>query len=319
MAQWGARGAGGATTDETAANLREALRIRLTIMRDHVHGFVSAEDIDRRDKYSEIEELLGDMRNASASLPPDAEAHVRSEVEQMQELLEELNTGIKGSERREVERRLHELLDQTQADLRGEKALPKDYCGSCYGAHPDPTHCCNTCNDVKHAYASRKWGVPDLASVEQCVRDSRRRMNRIEDGEGCNVYGTMLVARVSGSFHVAPASGARASRAGGRLPLAPVVELKDVAHFNVTHHIRRFSFGVDFPGQENPLDNLWTHSPSGAAVARYFLKVVPTTYEFLDATEVQSHQFSVTQYFKSLDITSAMLPSCGPRPPLAHT
>ncbi len=46
---------------------------------------------------------------------------------------------------------------------------------------------------------------------------------------------------------------------------------------------------------------MWTHSPSGAAVARYFLKVVPTTYEFLSGKVVHTNQFSVTQYFKPID------------------
>ena len=45
-----------------------------------------------------------------------------------------------------------------------------------------------------------------------------------------------------------------------------------------------------FPGQTNPLDAAATHSPSGAAISRYFLKVVPTTYEFLSG-EVSSHSY----------------------------
>ena len=41
----------------------------------------------------------------------------------------------------------------------------------------------------------------------------------------------------------------------------------------MSHHIRRLSFGTDFPGQTNPLDAASTYSPSGAAISRYFLKV----------------------------------------------
>ena len=74
----------------------------------------------------------------------------------------------------------------------------------------------------------------------------------------------------------------------------------DVDHFNVTHQIKRFSFGTDFPGQTNPLDKVWTHSPSGAGVSSYFLKVVPTQYEFLSGEVVRTNQFSVTQYYKAL-------------------
>ena len=48
-----------------------------------------------------------------------------------------------------------------------------------------------------------------------------------------------------------------------------------MGHFNVSHQIRRLSFGTDYPGQTNPLDAAFTHSPSGAAISRYFLKVTP--------------------------------------------
>ena len=41
---------------KTEANLQEALRIRLSILQDNVAGFVSSDDIDRRDKYTSIEE-----------------------------------------------------------------------------------------------------------------------------------------------------------------------------------------------------------------------------------------------------------------------
>ena len=78
----------------------------------------------------------------------------------------------------------------------------------------------------------------------------------------------------------------------------------------MTHRIGRLSFGTDFPGQHNPLDGVWQHSPSGAAVSRYFLKVVPTTYEFVGGSAVHTNQFSVTQYFKALsgDTSQSMVP-----------
>merc|ERR1719472_356777 len=108
----------------------------------------------------------------------------------------------------------------------------------------------------------------------------------------------MQVARVTGTFSIAPVS---------RLPSAHMLRQRglaasQVAAFNVTHQIKRLSFGTDFPGQHNPLDGVWQHSPAGAAVSRYFLKVVPTTYEFLGGQSVHTNQFSVTQYFKALGL-----------------
>ena len=115
----------------------------------------------------------------------------------------------------------------------------------------------------------------------------------------------MEVARVTGTLNIAPTSLRLAGGAQGGRSVGG-----DMGHFNVTHHIKRLSFGTDFPGQQNPLDDVWTYSPGGAAVSRYFLKVVPTTYEFLNGQLVHTNQFSVTQYFKPLDLsaTRAMMP-----------
>ena len=118
----------------------------------------------------------------------------------------------------------------------------------------------------------------------------------------------MEVARVTGSFNIAPTSKVR--QGANPLRMMQGISHADMAHFNVSHHIKRLSFGTDFPGQQNPLDGVWTHSPGGAAVSRYFLKVIPTTYEFLNGHTVHTNQFSTTQYFKALDLTSttAMMP-----------
>jgi len=182
--------------------------------------------------------------------------------------------------------------------------LPADYCGSCYGASLDPSRCCNTCDDIRAVYRERRWGLPDERNFEPCQREARLRHSKMEEGEGCNLFGTMEVARVTGSLNIAPTSLRPLGAAQGQHAGA------DVAHFNVTHHIKRLSFGTDFPGQTNPLDDVWTYSPGGAAVSRYFLKVVPTTYQFLNGQTVHTNQFSVTQYFKPLDLsaTRAMTP-----------
>ena len=206
-----------------------------------------------------------------------------------------------------MEQLLDEELQSLRADLRGQEVLPSSYCGSCYGAAADPSRCCNTCDDIRAEYRERRWGFPDANSFEQCRREARLRHSRIDDGEGCNLFGTMEVARVTGTLNIAPTSmrlpGASTGQWAGAAPA-------EMGHFNVTHHIKRLSFGTDFPGQQNPLDDVWTYSPGGAAVSRYFLKVVPTTYEFLDGQTVHTNQFSVTQYFKALDLSAsrAMMP-----------
>jgi len=289
------------TSAATAANLREALKIRLTILSDNVHGFISAADIDRRDRYSSMQELLNDVANQSALLPTAVAAHVNETLAQLADSLGSLNRGVSGPKRREIERKFDEQMRTLQAELRGEEAVASDYCGSCYGASPDPNKCCNTCAELKEAYAQRRWGFPEPTNFEQCRREARQRSTKLIEGEGCSIFGTMHVARVTGTFSVSPVS---------RLPSAKLqrqaaLPSGAVSAFNVTHHIKRLSFGTDFPGQRNPLDGVVQSSPSGAAVSRYFLKVVPTTYEFLGGASVHTNQFSVTQYFKSLNSESS--------------
>jgi len=291
----------GPTEEKTAANLREALRIRLSILQDNVAGFVTAADIDRRDKYASVEQILGDVLNVSESLTGGMGTHLNESVRAVMADLSELSEGARGTRRAEIETKLSSHLAMLQADLRGEEVTPEGYCGSCYGASLDVTACCNSCDDLRAAYRQRKWGFPGEASFDQCRREKQRRAQRREEGEGCNVYGTMQVARVTGSFHIAPASKATGSTLG-MLLVPHRVQPDEVGHFNVSHQIKRLSFGTDYPGQTNPLDAAFTHSPSGAAISRYFLKVVPTTYEFLSGEVVHTNQFSVTSYFKPIDI-----------------
>uniref|UniRef100_A0A7S2GMN4 Endoplasmic reticulum vesicle transporter C-terminal domain-containing protein n=1 Tax=Haptolina brevifila TaxID=156173 RepID=A0A7S2GMN4_9EUKA len=291
----------------TTTNLREALRIRLSILNDNVQGFVSAKDIDRRDRYTDMEELLSDVSNASSLLPAATAEHVHENLAHLTEALAQLNSGLTGMARREAEAKFNKKLDELQAELRGEDVMPADYCGSCYGSSLDPKRCCNTCDDIRASYSERRWGFPDPSTFEQCRRDARRRSAKLQEGEGCNIYGTMEVARVTGSFTVAPVSRLPSARLQRNMELS----VDQVSAFNVTHQIKRLSFGTDFPGQHNPLDDVWTHSPAGAAVSRYFLKVVPTTYEFIGGKSVHTNQFSVTKYFKSLSSSegaSSMMP-----------
>lgn len=289
------------SSNTTATNLKEALRIRLTILNDNVQGFISAADIDRRDRYASVEEMLRDVANATELLPSEQAKHVNQSLQLVADSLRILTSGVGGAARRDAELSFERQLIALQAELRGGDSLPDNYCGSCYGADPDPKKCCNTCDELRRAYAARRWGFPDASTFEQCRRDAKARAATLQDGEGCSIYGTMEVARVTGSFTIAPVSKASSAK------LQRIADLSSVhaSAFNVTHQIKRLSFGTDFPGQHNPLDDVWQHSPAGSAVSRYFLKVVPTTYEFIGGRSVHTNQFSVTQYFKSLSAESA--------------
>ena len=41
-------------------------------------------------------------------------------------------------------------------------------CGSCYGAHEDAAACCNSCAEVREAYKTKHWSLPDPQTIKQC-------------------------------------------------------------------------------------------------------------------------------------------------------
>jgi hypothetical protein len=59
-----------------------------------------------------------------------------------------------------------ELFSSFTVEVSNAKALqPKESCGNCYGAAPTGV-CCNTCEDVRMAYARLGWSM-DYGQVEQ--------------------------------------------------------------------------------------------------------------------------------------------------------
>lgn len=42
-----------------------------------------------------------------------------------------------------------------------------DYCGSCYGGLEPEGGCCNSCEDVRQAYANKGWSFGDPDGIEQ--------------------------------------------------------------------------------------------------------------------------------------------------------
>ncbi|KAH9611460.1 hypothetical protein KSS87_009110 [Heliosperma pusillum] len=197
------------------------------------------------------------------------------------------------------------------------------YCGSCYGAEETDDHCCNTCEDVREAYTKKGWAISNPDIIDQvssscyihrstesadgcnhmasdvqlyvsCKREGFLQKIKEEEGEGCNIYGSLEVNKVAGNFHFAPGKSFHQS---GFIVHDLLAFQKD--SFNISHKINRLTFGDYYPGVVNPLDGVeWTHStPNG--MYQYFLKVVPTVYTDLSGHAIQSNQFSVTEHFKS--------------------
>ena len=108
-------------------------------------------------------------------------------------------------------------------------------------------------------HRKKNWKF-DPRGVEQCkdgatFSDAEKRAL----SEGCQIYGTLEVNRVGGSFHIAPGKSFSINH----------VHVHDVqpfssGDFNVTHRIRHLSFGPKVDGQGNPLDGVIAVADKGA-------------------------------------------------------
>jgi len=167
---------------------------------------------------------------------------------------------------------------------------------SCYGAAPDP---CDTCDQILEAYRKKGWAArPD--EYEQCEREGYNQRMQEQAGEGCKLYGFLEVNKVAGNFHIAPGKSFQQHHMHVH-DLQPFKNMK----FNLSHTIHRLSFGLEFPGVINPLDNTVRQSEKTHGMYQYFLKVVPTEYRSLSGELVNTNQFSVTEHFKSVGADGA--------------
>jgi len=178
-----------------------------------------------------------------------------------------------------------------------EAPLPTDYCGSCFGSEPYPGYCCNTCDQVQENYRKKGWAFSNPDSIEQCVREGFSEKLQAQSGEGCQVYGYLLVNKVAGNFHFAPGKSFQQHHMHVH-DLQPFKNLK----FNLSHTVNRLSFGKEFPGIVNPLDGVIKadEREDTPGMYQYFVKVVPTIYESLGENILNTNQFSVTEHFKPL-------------------
>lgn len=59
------------------------------------------------------------------------------------------------------------------------------------------SRCCNTCDDVKRAYKLKNWDFHSM-DIDQCKnQSSQNEMHEKAFKEGCQIFGTLLVNRVS--------------------------------------------------------------------------------------------------------------------------
>ncbi|KAI0136383.1 endoplasmic reticulum vesicle transporter-domain-containing protein [Xylariales sp. AK1849] len=184
--------------------------------------------------------------------------------------------------------------------------LDPEYCGPCYGAQA-PTNgikagCCNTCDEVREAYAQSSWAFGRGEGVEQCLREHYAEKLDEQRQEGCRIEGNLRVNKVVGNFHFAPGR----SFSNGNMH---VHDLKNywespVAH-SFEHTIHQMRFGPQLPEDIakksaknspwtnhhlNPLDDIKQTTDDPNFNFMYFVKIVPTSYLPLSWKNIASNQ-----------------------------
>lgn len=237
------------------------------------------------------------------------------------------------------------VIDVTSLSLhsKDESAdhLDPNYCGGCFGA-PAPTTaakpgCCNTCDEVREAYAQVSWAFGKGEGIEQCSREHYGEKLDEQRHEGCRIEGDIRVNKVIGNFHFAPGR----SFSNGNMHVHDLKNYWDspVRH-SFEHEIHQLRFGPQLPEDVsrkhaksspwtnhhiNPLDQVKQTTDDPNFNFMYFVKVVPTAYLPLSWSSssgsghqavdedfwlgslghgtdgsMETHQYSVTSHKRSL-------------------
>jgi len=141
--------------------------------------------------------------------------------------------------------------------------------------------------------------------VEAAVKDIKTHPKDIlhldmDDDEGCNLAGTIKVAKLPGMLHFGIGDTMQFGGivVGGQL-FNPFQQMQQR---NVTHIVHSLIFGDPYPGIVNPLDGLRGKATNLMAGAfKYYAKVVRTVYEPLKGPAIISAQYSSTQYYSEAD------------------
>ncbi|KAJ6942143.1 endoplasmic reticulum-Golgi intermediate compartment protein 3-like isoform X2 [Populus alba x Populus x berolinensis] len=180
----------------------------------------------------------------------------------------------------------------------GRLGHDEEYCGSCFGGEMSDDDCCNTCEEVREAYRRKGWAMTNMDLIDQCKREGFIQMIKDEEGEGCNINGSLEVNRVAGSFHFAPWKSFHQTN----FLIQDLLDLQKDS-YNISHRINRLAFGDNFPGVVNPLAGIQLMHDTPNGVQQFFIKVVPTIYTDIRGRTVHSNQYSVTEHFKKSELT----------------
>eukprot|EP00928_Gymnodinium_smaydae_P001727 TRINITY_DN10619_c0_g1_i1.p1 TRINITY_DN10619_c0_g1~~TRINITY_DN10619_c0_g1_i1.p1 ORF type:complete len:406 (-),score=77.04 TRINITY_DN10619_c0_g1_i1:131-1348(-) len=173
-------------------------------------------------------------------------------------------------------------------------------CNTCYQSHISEDDCCSTCGEVRQAFQSRglNTDAADYVFV-QCVGEAYRDAPAQRD-EGCHVDANLYVRKVAATVHF----GVGKFLQDELTFLAERSPKEFLSTLDFSHNIKQISFGEDFPGLVKVLDGREksNHKPGMSEHYQYDVHVIPTTYLEDGQSEIKSHQYSVTEYVKSIDM-----------------
>lgn len=197
----------------------------------------------------------------------------------------------------------------------------KEFCGSCYGGEPAPgKNCCNTCEEVREAYARKGWSFADPAHIDVCIQEGWTEKIQAQNKEGCRITGKVHVNKVVGNFHLSP--GRSFSRNNVHThDILPYLKGTGEEHHDFSHTIHEFSFGAEDEysllsqsdsakpmGKSvkqkldiiDPLRGLKAQTKQSEYMYQYFTKVVATEYRTLAGSRSSTFQYSATTYERDL-------------------
>ena len=165
------------------------------------------------------------------------------------------------------------------------------------------------------------------------TKNKEQILEMLKTGEGCRLDGFLEVNKVAGNFHIAPGISFQQNH----MHFHDVKQMP-LTDFDTEHFFETFSFGDEYPNQFNPLERKSSQMDPPTTFKRkeaqpknsfddfininfgfintnnnqdddstnsksisysYFLKIVPTTYEYLDGKIINNtYQYSVTKSSK---------------------
>lgn len=183
-----------------------------------------------------------------------------------------------------------------------------DYCGPCYGSRDQTQNdklpkeqrvCCQTCQEVRDAYANSGWAFYDGKNIEQCEREGYVDKVNKQINEGCRIRGNAQLNRIHGNIHFAPGKVIQNYR--GHFHDTSLYD--KTSNLNFKHVINSLGFGKKTGDNSNgPLDNYKAFPPHDSHFHQfsYYAKIVPTRFEYLNGSKIETTQFSVTSHDRPL-------------------